>query len=177
MSAIEQMMQEHRRIEQAIAALQDFCDDLQDGGGTDKERLGKFVTFLSTYADRLHHGKEEDILFKAMNQVGFSDEEGPVAAMLVEHDQGRRYIDVMRAAAGQDGDWDDGDREQIFQAGMSYAQLLTEHIMKEDEVLYPMSRQALPAPAMEAVDAGCAAFDAEQKAEFQRMEALAAELG
>ncbi len=177
MNAIKQMMREHRRIEQAIAALQDFCDELQENGGTEKEQLGKFVTFLSTYADRLHHGKEEDILFKAMNNYGFSNQEGPVAAMLVEHDQGRRYIDIMRAAAGHDGDWDDDDREQVFQASMNYAQLLTEHIMKEDEVLYPMSQQALPAGAIEAVDSDCAAFDEDQKAEFQRMEALAAELG
>lgn len=177
MNAIEQMMFEHRNIEKAISALENFCETLQDDGGTDKKKLGDFVQFLSTYADRLHHGKEEGILFKAMNAAGLPEEEGPVAAMLIEHDQGRHFIDIMRTVAGQDGDWDDGDRETVFQAGMSYAALLTEHIMKEDEILYPMSEQVIPADKMAVVDAECAEFDTAEKAEFERMLELAETLG
>ena len=42
------------------------------------------IDFIRNYADRFHHAKEEDVLFKALVDNGTPKENSPVAAMLME---------------------------------------------------------------------------------------------
>ncbi len=44
----------------------------------------KAVQFPCTFADRCHHGKEENLLFKTMVDRGFPREAGAIAVMLLE---------------------------------------------------------------------------------------------
>ena len=53
------------------------------------------VDFIRNYADRFHHAKEEDVLFEALVDNGMPQENSPVAAMLMEHDQGRSFVRAM----------------------------------------------------------------------------------
>ena len=56
------------------------------------------VDFIRNYADRFHHAKEEDVLFVALVENGMPREHSPVAAMLMEHDQGRAFVKAMEEA-------------------------------------------------------------------------------
>ena len=51
------------------------------------------------YADRQHHGKEEDLLFPELEEKGLPRNGGPVGMMLMEHRFGRSHIARMAAAA------------------------------------------------------------------------------
>ena len=161
MDAIETLMTEHRTIEKVIDALVAFTGELRRRGATDREELARFVGFLKHFADQLHHGKEEDILFTAMADHGFPTEGGPIAVMLAEHVRGRAFIQAMAQAVEGAPPWTDADRGRIAEAAAGYGALLRAHIHKEDAILYPMAEQHVPPDAMEAVDRRCAAFDAE----------------
>jgi hemerythrin-like domain-containing protein len=161
MDAIETLMNEHRTIERVIDALVAFTADARLRGTTDREELARFVGFLTGFADSLHHGKEEDVLFAAMARHGFPTEGGPIAVMLAEHARGRAFIQVLAAAAEGDAPWTDADRRRIAEAAAGYGLLLRSHIHKEDAILYPMAEQHLPPPALEAVGEACDRFDAE----------------
>jgi hemerythrin-like domain-containing protein len=161
MDAIETLMNEHRTIERVIDALVGFTADTRNRGTTDRAELSRFVAFLSGFADRLHHGKEEDILFAAMARHGFPTEGGPIAVMLAEHVRGRAFIQVMAAATEGDAPWTDADRRRVAEAAAGYGALLRSHIHKEDAILYPMAEQHLPPPALEQVGDACERFDAE----------------
>ena len=45
----------------------------------------ELIYFLKTFADKCHHGKEEDYLFKELIARGIPNEGGPIGVMLQEH--------------------------------------------------------------------------------------------
>lgn len=178
MDAIEILMNEHRLIEQTLDALGGFADELRRKASDDKAELSRFVTFIREFADRHHHGKEEDILFAAMVEAGFPRSGGPIAVMLWEHDQGRAYVKVLAELAAQAAPWSAEDRQRLADAAAGYASLLHAHIHKEDAILYPMAEQRLPPELQARVEADCAAYEARHAGagEQDRLHALAAEL-
>jgi hemerythrin-like domain-containing protein len=161
MDAIETLMNEHRTIERVIDALVAFTAETRIRGATDRAELTRFVGFLTGFADQLHHGKEEDILFAAMARLGFPTEGGPIAVMLAEHVRGRAFIQAMAAATEGTAPWTDADRRAVTEAAAGYGALLRAHIHKEDANLYPMAEQHLPPLALEMVGVACERFDAE----------------
>ena len=178
MDAIETLMTEHRLIERTLDALVAFADEARRSGRDDREELGRFATFIRQFADAHHHGKEEDILFATMVEAGFPRHGGPIAVMLMEHDQGRAYVRALTDLASQQAAWSGADRQRLGEAAHGYANLLRAHIHKEDAILYPMAEQRLPAEALGHIEAECGAYEARQAAsgELGRLTALASEL-
>jgi len=158
MDSIQVMMNEHEQILHVLDALDRFATDVRDTP-EDKLELGRFVKFIREYADERHHGKEEHVLFTAMARNGFPPEQGPVGMMLLEHQEMRGIVSVLRALAEQEAPWTPADVERLSEAAGSYTSALREHIMKENEMLYPMAMEHLPPPVQEEVDDDCAALD------------------
>ena len=61
-------MREHRVIERVIALLRDELGNIARTGKVDLPLLDFAIDFFKTYADRCHHGKEEDILFRELKK-------------------------------------------------------------------------------------------------------------
>ncbi len=142
--ATELLVEEHDLIEKALALLEKASDWVESGKDVDPEIFLQLGEFIRSFADRCHHAKEEDLLFKRMEQRGIPREGGPIGQMLLEHDEGRRYTRAMVAAAEQ---WKtDGDRSravEVAQNARKYAELLRQHIFKENNILYPMGERFL----------------------------------
>jgi len=66
---------------------------------TDPVFIEAAVDFFRTYADRCHHGKEEDILFAQLREKHLSlDHQGIMADLIEEHAMGRETVrDLLRA--------------------------------------------------------------------------------
>jgi hemerythrin-like domain-containing protein len=178
MDPIETLMSEHRVIEGVLDALVAFADGVERRGATDKEELSRFVTFLREFADAGHHGKEEDILFRAMEEGGFPAEDGPIGVMLRDHDEGRTLVGILDQRARQDAAWSEADRRQISGAARGFADLMRSHIEKEDEFLYPMARHHLGQEAFDGIAEACARFEAARarNGSAHRMQVLGEEL-
>jgi hemerythrin-like domain-containing protein len=178
MDAIETLMDEHRLIEKAIDALVAFSDEVRLKVTDDRAELGRFVTFIREFADGCHHGKEEDILFRAMIEAGFPRNGGPIAVMLLEHDQGRQHVAALKALSEKAEPWTAEDRQRLADAAHGYANLLRQHIHKEDAILYPMAEQRLPPPLLERVGRDCERYEAEKtgSGEHERLHRLAEDL-
>jgi len=178
MDAIETLMTEHRLIERAIDALVVFAGEAGLEATDERAELGRFVTFIREFADGCHHGKEEDILFQAMIEAGFPRAGGPIAVMLMEHDQGRQQVAALKALAEQAVPWTAEDRRRLTEAAHGYANLLRQHIHKEDAILYPMAAQRLPPELMERVSRDCERYEAGKtgSGERERLHRLAEEL-
>lgn len=102
------------------------------------------VDFIRNYADHFHHAKEEDVLFAAMVRNGMPRENSPVAAMLMEHDQGRAYVRGMETAVLEAREGLPGREAVIAENALAYAALLRDHIAKEDDILYPLAERVIP---------------------------------
>lgn len=170
------LMEEHRVIEKALDALEGWTAKLGAGSeADDKAELARFVSFIQGFADAYHHGKEEDILFVAMNQHGFPSHAGPVAVMLHEHELGRSHVRALGELARQTTAWSDDDLATLGSNVREFSGLLRQHIRKEDQILYPMADARLPAPVKQEMFRQFQAFEERQtrSGERQRLRELA----
>lgn len=101
------------------------------------------VNLIRRFADGIHHAKEEDLLFPKMGEKGFSPVQGPVAVMLSEHVQGRNYVQGMIDGIEMLRQDDSEGLEVIYDNMDGYAELLQNHIAKENGVLFRMADQVL----------------------------------
>ena len=70
MNATDQLRAEHEGILTMLQILERISEQMNSGKQADTAHLGKIVEFLQVFADKCHHGKEEDILFPALEKVG-----------------------------------------------------------------------------------------------------------
>jgi len=148
MTATGDLRAEHEGILRMLDILRAMAARIAAGETVPPAQLESILDFLKVFADKCHHGKEEDILFPALEAAGLPREGGPIGVMLHEHTLGRGHIRDMGAAletlpgAGQTG------YAAFSAAALAYADLLTQHIAKENNVLFPMAERLLGAPAL-----------------------------
>ncbi len=139
MKATELLVKEHDLIKQSLQIINIVCDKLQSGAQVDSVHLEQIVDFIRTFADKYHHGKEEDILFEEMCKTGFSKQTGPISVMLSEHVMGRELVKMVGDAVEQYKAGDKNAVAAIVENARKYAALLDQHIDKENNILYPMA--------------------------------------
>lgn len=136
---------EHQNILKVINALLKEGDLLQQNKDLDKSFFAKAVDFIRNYADKFHHAKEEDILFKELGKDSVQMHCNPIDQMLYEHDLGRNFVKGLVDALEKD------DKLKVIENARGYALLLQDHIFKEDNILYPMADQALSQSDQESI--------------------------
>lgn len=179
MDPIRLLMDEHRAIKGVLDALDGYVEHQASvPRETHQADILRFVEFIQQYADRIHHGKEEDILFERMVATGFPKQSGPLAVMYHEHDQGRGLVKELKGLGEHQGQWSAAERKRLVAAARSYTTLLRNHIHKEDNVLYPMAESGLGPDAIALVEQRFEEFENREKrsGEKARLEELSAEL-
>ena len=138
------MVEEHQLILRMIALLEKSVALAEEGRFSDWNFfLDGGLPFIRQYADRFHHAKEEDVLFKALVANGMPEQNSPVAAMLMEHDHGRAFVRGMEGAAQRLLAGVNAVGE-LAENARGYCALLRDHIEKEDSILYPLAERVLP---------------------------------
>ena len=90
MMPIGPMMIEHRLIERMIKVMRTELDRFLAERKANPGIIMTFVDFVRTYADRCHHGKEEDILFRELRKKEISEEHRDMTAELIKDHQWAR---------------------------------------------------------------------------------------
>ena len=145
------LVDEHRLILRMIALMERNAVRTKDGSYSNWQFYLDGVDYIRNYADRFHHAKEEDVLFAALVNNGMPRENSPVAAMLMEHEQGRAYVRGMEAAFNEAMAGLPGRESAIAENALAYAALLRDHIAKEDDILYPLAERVIPESARPAI--------------------------
>ena len=123
---VRKLVDEHVLIKRLLALIPMVVEYVETSIKVDKDLVLKCVDFIRTYADKYHHMKEEDILFKYVD-----DKAEIIQVMFKDHDTGRGHIRQVVEGAEK------GNKAQIKEHLFAYRDLLTQHIKKEDEILYP----------------------------------------
>ena len=93
MMPIGPLMIEHRLIERAVPLMKKELKRIDEENSADCEFILSIVDFFRTYADRCHHGKEEDILFKALKKKDLKPEHKKILdELLSEHVYARETV-------------------------------------------------------------------------------------
>ena len=141
MKPTEDLIQEHKSIKVMLGIMKNIADNISASKGADPDDIERIVGFLRTFADKCHHGKEEDALFPAMVSAGLPQKSGPIAVMLHDHVLGRNYINAIETAVKN---YSAGQSDQPIADGLlNYVDLLRAHILKEESILFPMADRIL----------------------------------
>ncbi|TFF63861.1 MAG: cation-binding protein [Promethearchaeota archaeon] len=84
MMPIGPLMKEHRLIEKVIELMREESDKIQIYNKVDPVVIDTMVDFIRMYADKTHHGKEEDILFRELEKKDLSSEHKKTMEDLIE---------------------------------------------------------------------------------------------
>jgi hemerythrin-like domain-containing protein len=142
MKATQQLRDEHEGVLVMLKVLDKVSQKLQAEASLNQDHFEGILEFLKVFVDKCHHGKEEDLLFPALEKAGIP-REGPISVMLYEHTLGRSYVKAMSELFDQ---YKGGDRTrnvQIIKAVKEYVALLDAHIEKENGVLFVMADNVL----------------------------------
>jgi hemerythrin-like domain-containing protein len=138
-------MNEHRNIERVLDCLERMTVMADTSGHLDGASARESLAFFRGYADRCHHGKEEDLLFPMMEKKGFPGHGGPLAVMRDEHEIGRAHIRAMDQAIDGAENGDAGVLASFVHHARAYVLMLRDHIEKEDHCLFSMADGAFSA--------------------------------
>ncbi|MDH4224636.1 MAG: hemerythrin domain-containing protein [Deltaproteobacteria bacterium] len=146
MTPTDYLQLDHQLIKRMVTVIKAISQRLDNQEHPPAEALLQVVSFIREFADHSHHGKEEEILFPALEAAGIPRVGGPVGVMLMEHEQGRLAAQAMAQAAQQYANPGDGQAGREFSAAAkAYCGVLEGHIFKEDNILYAIADKALTA--------------------------------
>jgi len=126
------------------------------------DHLKQVLDFLQIFADKCHHGKEERLLFAAMEKAGIPKKDGPLGVMLSEHGRGRQFIGEMKELQKSFEKGDAGALMVLTTPALQYVNLLRSHIWKENNVLFPMAEKTVPAPELDLIGEQFDRFEKEE---------------
>ena len=143
MKATEILIREHDLILRGLRVLERMARAANAGADVPAGDARAMIEFIRKFADGIHHAKEEGVLFPAMEAAGIPKQGGPIGVMLSEHDQGRAAVGRMDEAVSAFGA-DPAAPEAFARAAFDYTTLLSNHIYKENNVLFRMADQRIP---------------------------------
>lgn len=153
MQATDLLKEEHHGVKIALRSLEKVGAKLEEAAGAEEtpyaDDMGRLIEFLRVFVDKCHHAKEEDVLFPALVEDGEPIENDLVKVLLAEHAAGRKLVAEMAEALTS---CQAGKTDSVFVlrgAARSYTQLLTDHIAKEDNELYPLADEKISAAAQQ----------------------------
>jgi hemerythrin-like domain-containing protein len=136
-----QLMIEHRLIEKVLIVANNAAQKFNENS-YDPLLIDKIVDFIRTYADRTHHGKEEDILFMELGKKKMDSENVNIMNELIEEHKMARV--KVREIVALNGKYKNGDKKVVFNISeiISWlAKFYPKHIEKEDKVFFPNSEK------------------------------------
>jgi hemerythrin-like domain-containing protein len=134
-------MIEHRLIERMIGCIEKTLAGIREQKKVDPVFVDTAVDFIRTYADRTHHGKEEDILFRDLGKKRLSaNDEQVMNELIAEHVFARNTTKELVEANDR---YRQGDQSALTVIADKLSALVTmypKHIEKEDKLFFPSCR-------------------------------------
>jgi DUF438 domain-containing protein len=152
----ELLMRDHETTEKVFEA----GERILETPFPDPERVEKLLDYFVNYVEACHNRKEEDHLFPLIERRGVPRQGGPLAVMLMEHEQSKQLLARLKSVGA---DYVAGNPAALDPLRTVYAQyidLLKNHFWKENDILYPLARRVMAASDGKAVVAGIEATEA-----------------
>jgi len=132
------LMIEHRLIERMITLIKQKLNRIETTNQIDPLFIDTVVDFIRIYADRTHHGKEEDILFRELSNKQMLDQDIQIMDELVdEHVLGRKTAKELVEANAQYRMGEKSALAVIVSKLKKLVDFYPKHIEKEDKIFFP----------------------------------------
>jgi hemerythrin-like domain-containing protein len=141
MQARGPLMIEHRLIERMLSVVKNALAEIESKHKVDPVFVDLAVDFIRVYADRTHHGKEEDILFRELNKKALNSKDSQIMQELIEeHAFGRQTTKALVEANTRYRSGDETALADIAANLKTLTEFYPGHIEKEDKIFFPSSR-------------------------------------
>ena len=138
------LMIEHRLIEKMLEVVRNQISLIDTTNSVDPVFIDTTIDFIRTYADRTHHGKEEDIMFRELAKKTMTPEDTKVMSELVdEHKYARQVVGELVQAKKHYLEGRLESLQTIKEKLTVLVEFYPEHITKEDKVFFPNSERYL----------------------------------
>lgn len=134
-------MIEHRLIERMLNVVKGALGQIQLTGKADPFFVDTTVDFIRIYADRTHHGKEEEILFRDLDRKDLLPGDRQLMNELIdEHLFGRQTTKALIDANARYRNGDETALADIIEKLRTLVEFYPKHILKEDKIFFPAAR-------------------------------------
>ena len=134
---------EHRSIRIVLDSLRYLAQSAISGKTkVDAAVFRAMLHYLETYAERLHHPKEDQYLFAAMRQYG-PQAEAVVAGLEREHASGERALRDLDHCLARCEETGEKGLPAFSKAVQDFVQSYLLHIRKEEEEVFPLALKLL----------------------------------
>jgi hemerythrin-like domain-containing protein len=160
MMPIGPLMIEHRLIERMIGVLREEMHGIEKENDVHMELIDSGVDFFRTYADRCHHGKEEDILFRDLAKKRLSQEHKKIMDELIqEHRIGRETVGRLLRAKERYAKGAMDALGEIISVLKELVEFYPGHIEKEDQHFFMPCMEYFSKEERDAMLQECWEFD------------------
>jgi len=122
---MQKLVNEHKLIKRLVALIPKQIEQIDLESSECREQILAMVDFIRSYADKYHHAKEEDLLFKY-----FDENLDIIQVMYEDHTSARNHVKAIVEGVEKK------DQASVKEHLAAYHELLPEHIKREDEILY-----------------------------------------
>ena len=143
MDPLETLSNEHGLIRHYLDNLSLAAQKIENGQRPSAAFFEKSLEFARTFADKIHHFKEEHVLFVRLAEKKKGDVDAQLDALRTQHDRGRELLSGMSNALDGYIAQDPNETNKLLENMSAYASMLRHHIHTEDHVFYPMARKTL----------------------------------
>jgi len=127
-------MMEHRLIERVIQVMKGQVERIETEQKVDVVLLEDVINFIRSYADRCHHGKEENILFRDIAKKALTPELEKIMEELIEEHKSARQATAGLADALKSLRNGDNKALPLISANLKFlVEFYPRHIEKEDK--------------------------------------------
>lgn len=146
------LREDHGRIMRLFAAWQKMLGELEHPNQSRQEAFAECINLVETFIDKCHHGKEDEILFPAMESSKRPEITSLIEDLRSEHKTGRSMLEAIKLefkAFSQPN----GSAEKLIQLCEGYIDLFRKHIRRENAKLLPVLEKCISAGAHEQIAA------------------------
>lgn len=144
------LMIEHRLIERMIVLIDYEMKRIQREKTLDLPFIDILIDFIKTYADRTHHGKEEEILFRDCYKKHLSvDDRKMMDDLIEEHKYGRKMVRELVELKERQMQGDNLQIDLVIDKLEGLVNFYPKHIQKEDDFFFPESEKYFSSEELE----------------------------
>jgi hemerythrin-like domain-containing protein len=138
MSLIQQLLTEHRIIENVLDIFENKIAEAQATKKVDVKFFTKFLRFVKEYVESYHHIREERCLFTVLADKNRLFDRGLLEVIQHEHRLGRQKTSEIQKTFFQYST-NQACLDDVLNSCIEYVEMLRQHIYKEDRLLFPLS--------------------------------------
>jgi hemerythrin-like domain-containing protein len=142
MKPTENLSNEHNDILQLLGIMSRISKNIISNKVFYTSDIEEIIDFLKHFIEKSHHKKEE-VFYPILSGVDSLEEKEELSVMLYEHVLARNYLKDISSCVINCKIGNSFSQELLAESMMKYVVLLTGHIKKEENIIFPLADKVL----------------------------------